>query len=103
MYCENCRVVFEGTECPHCGNEKGRPPEADDDIFLVEKEVLYGEMLADVFKQKGIPHYFKPRLGAGMAMTVGLYQESYRFYVPYAHWADALEALEELFPADAED
>ncbi len=46
MYCEKCHSLIEGKKCPACGPKKVREPLDDDLCFLVEKEMIWGEMLA---------------------------------------------------------
>ena len=48
MFCEKCGALFEGNVCPVCKNKKVREPEENDLYFLVEKEQIWGDMLADV-------------------------------------------------------
>ena len=97
FYCDTCMLLSEGEECPVCGKPELKNPEPDDLCFLAEKEMIWSGMLADVLEQKNIPFAQKPILGAGMAMTVGLSLERYRFYVPFSRFADAQEIVNELF------
>jgi DNA-directed RNA polymerase subunit RPC12/RpoP len=99
MYCEKCKKLFDDTEirCPACGSKKIRKPQADDDCFLVEKEVLWGEMFADVLTQNKIPFFYKKALGAGLAAYVGPLLERYSFYVPYSQFSAAQSLVDELF------
>jgi hypothetical protein len=83
--------------CPHCRSKKLRTPVDSDFCFLVEKEMIWGGMLADVLKQKGIPYYDKPVLGAGLTMETGMALERYRYYVPFSHLSEAREIVDELF------
>lgn len=105
MYCEKCSILFEDGEavCPACGSKKIRNPEADDNCFLVEKEVIWGEMLADVLGQSEIPFFYKKALGAGVAAYVGPLLERYSFYVPFSELAAAQSIVDELFSASFED
>lgn len=101
MYCERCKIVFEGNECPKCGNKKVKEPAGDDLCFLVEKEVIWGEMLADVLKQKDIPFYHKNVLGTGFALRAGSQFERYKFFVPYSHFSYAKSIVDDLFSTSA--
>ncbi len=75
---------------------------ADEDAcFLTEKEMIWGEMLADVLKQHEIPFFYKGVQGAGLAMKAGPVFERYRFYVPYAYLEKASGLVEELFPGES--
>lgn len=98
MYCEHCRLLTDEAACPACGRNT-RQPKDNDECFLIEKEMLFGEMLADVLKQNGIPFYHTNVLGAGIAMRVGPLMERYRFFVPCAYDQRARELTEELFGA----
>ncbi len=105
MYCPKCKKVFDGGICPACGNKKVREPAADDICFLVEKEQVWSDMLAEVLEQNEIPFLKKGRLGAGMAMNVGPLFERCRFYVSYDMLERARDIVDGLFsgPADGED
>jgi hypothetical protein len=98
-------ILFDDGEanCPACGSRKIRQPQADDDCFLVEKEVIWGEMLADVLTQKNIPFYYRKALGAGVAAYVGPLLERYSFYVPYSQFPAAQSIVDELFSVSFED
>lgn len=97
MYCEDCKTLFEGSQCPNCVGKHIREVADNDDCFLVQKEMLWGEMLADLLRQHEIPFYYKPVLGAGITMSVGAYMDSYRFYVPYPKLGAAQEIVDEVF------
>ncbi len=105
MYCEKCKILFVDTEmaCPACGSKKIRKPEEEDDCFLVEKEVIWGEMLSDVLTQKEIPFFYKKALGAGVAAYVGPLLERYSFYVPCSKLPAAQNIVDELFSVSFED
>ena len=97
MYCERCRVVFDAPRCPVCGSKKVRLPEAEDLCFLVEKEQIWSGMLSDVLKQNDIPFLKESRLGAALAMSVGPFFETFRFYVEHKRLEEAEKLVEELF------
>ena len=98
MYCAECQKVFAGKVCTGCGNDQTRPPLPTDDCFLVETEMLVGEILAEVLRREKIPYYFKTMFGAGVTMRIGPYCEVYRFYVPYSHLALASQHAEVICP-----
>ena len=98
MYCIDCQTVFSGKICPKCSGDNVRAPLPTDDCFLVETEMLFGEMLAEVLRQEKIPFYFKTTLGAGLTMRLGSYTERYRFYVPYSHLPRASHHAETICP-----
>lgn len=97
MYCEKCLMISDAQKCPCCGTSNLRKPQPDDYCFLIEKEYFWSEMLADVFEQNKIFFYKKPKLGAGMAVRVGMALESYKFYVSYSCLEMARELVEQLF------
>ncbi len=98
MYCYECENVFTGTSCPYCGNVDVRAPRPNDNCFLVETEMLVGELLAEVLRQERIPYYFKTLYGAGVTARIGPYCERYTFFVPYSHLAIAQQHAESICP-----
>lgn len=98
MYCEHCRLLSESALCPACGR-RTRQPKADDECFLAEKQMIFGEMLADVLKQNDVPSYHTNVLGAGITTRVGRMMERYRFFVPFAYYDKARDLVDELFNA----
>ena len=101
MYCENCKVVFEGGSCPACGSKKVRGVLPEDICFLTETDPMFGGMLRDVLEQNRIPVFSSSALGAGMALRVGPMFDQIRFYVPWRNLPAAMELVEELFRAPA--
>lgn len=100
LYCENCHYAFEGHQCPVCGNKNVREPLPNDPCFLCEKQVIWGEMLAEALKNDGISVILMKRLGMGMALQIGPIAEHYRIYVPFSRLQDSLEICEEMFSSD---
>lgn len=100
MFCKKCMLLVDAQKCPYCGNSNLYEPQPNDYCFITEKEFIWSELIADVLEQNGIPFYKKPKLGAGMAIRVGLAQECYRFYVPFSHIEKARTLVEQLFPCD---
>lgn len=101
MYCEKCRNLIEGRNCPDCGPKRVREVREDDLCFVIEKPQMWGEMLEDVFRQNDVPYIVQRTMGAGLAMSIGAFLECYRFYVPYSDIKRAEELLAELFPVEA--
>lgn len=99
MYCEKCQALTPENEkgCLRCGENARRQPQPEDYCFLVEKEMMWGEMLADVLEQNEIPFEIKRALGAGLAVTLGPLSERYAFFVPYRCYDRAQQIVEELF------
>lgn len=101
MYCEKCKILFEGERCPGCRKPRGREAAADDLVFLTEKGQPWSGMLADVLGQHDIPFVTSGRLGAALAARVGSMLESQRFYVRYADLERANDIVDELFGEDS--
>lgn len=96
-YCDKCMLLSQEDNCPKCRKKELKLPEDGDFCFLAEKEMIWGGMLADVLKQKGIPYIDRPVLGAGLAMETGFALERYRYYVPFSYFTDAKDIVDELF------
>ncbi len=98
MYCQNCKVAFDGNEnCPVCGSPRIRPALPDDLCFLTDTDPFLGGMLKDVLEQNGIPALSNSTIGAGMAMRAGSMFERIKYFVRYEHLLKAKELVEELF------
>ena len=77
---------------------EGTPTSPGEEIcFLTEKSQIWSDMLSDVLEQNHIPFDKRGTLGAGMTVLAGPMLETYRFYVPAAHYAQAAAIVEELF------
>lgn len=100
-YCDRCRTVTETEPCPVCGKQVLSEANADTICFLVEKEMLWGEMFAGILKGNGIPFWYDTVLGAGTAIKIGPYREHYRFYVPFSFWEQANLLVEQVFTEEA--
>jgi len=100
LYCENCQLVFEGDRCPSCGRNRVREPLPNDPCFICEKQIMWGEMLAEALKNNGIPVILKKKMGMGMALSVGPLSERCKIYVPFSCMDDAMDICEELFSSD---
>lgn len=72
MYCEKCKLCFEDTLCPVCGNRKVRQIDEKDLCFLVKKDQLWSGLVADVLKKNQIPFIAQNELGAGLTAKIGL-------------------------------
>ncbi len=102
LYCEDCKIVFEDAKrCPACGTKKIFLPEPDDVCLLCEKEQIWGEVLAEVLGDNGIPHFRKNVNGAGMKL--GALYEKELFYVNYGDLDRARELADELFSQNGSD
>lgn len=100
LYCENCQLVFEGNRCPACGSKTVREPVPNDPCFLCEKQLMWGEMLAEALKNNGIPVILRKKMGMGMALSVGPMAERCKIYVPFVRLEDSVAICEDLFPSE---
>ncbi len=100
LYCEDCQLVFEGDRCLVCGSKSVREPLPNDPCFLCEKQMMWGEMLAEALKNNGIPVILKKKMGMGMALNVGPISERCKIYVPFSRLDDSMNICEELFSSD---
>lgn len=104
MYCTVCKRIIGAQVCPHCLSAQVRQPQPGDEVFLIDKPMLWKEAVADLLRQEGVPFVSRAKLGAGLTMSVGMGLESYRFYVPYEYLPQAQALMEDLFtPVDEED
>lgn len=79
----------------------GSPQEKEEAYcFLTEKEPIWGEMLADVLKQNGVPFVIQKALGGGLRDRVGPLLERYSFYVPPEYSEQAKKLAGELFSGE---
>ena len=97
LYCEKCRLPAEGDRCPECGRKKLREIREDDLCFLIERDVIWSEVVEDLLKENDIPYLTKGRMGAGLAISVGPMFEKNRYYVPYACLEKARELMIAVF------
>lgn len=96
-YCDMCKIVTERMECPVCGKRDLSEPNEHAVCFLIEKEMLWGEMFAEILKRNSIPFWYDTVLGAGVALKTGPASERYRFYVPFPYLEQSKLLAEEVF------
>lgn len=98
MYCEKCRIVFEGKKCPECGKSRNVREIRDDDLcLLTEKELIWSEMVSDALKDRDILFMKESVNGAGVSAIMGSVFENERFFVSWADYHDAKEIVDDLF------
>ena len=97
MYCEKCKLLFASSHCPNCHDRTERTPKSNDLCFLTEQQQPWSDILKDVLEQNGIPSFTRNVLGAGMAMKTGAMIERIKFYIPFSHFEEAEQLVEELF------
>lgn len=96
-YCDSCRIVTDRVECPVCGKGDLTEPDEQTVCFLIEKEMLWGEMLAEILRKNKIPFWYDTVLGAGIALKIGPSFERYRFYVPFPYLEQSRLLVEQVF------
>lgn len=120
LYCEDCSVLYDentgrragvltgktvnyrgNAPCPFCHRHFGRAPKADDLCFLTEQPSLWSDVLADMLRDAGVPAMRKQSVG--VAPLIGSNLARYRFYTPYARFADAQQVLDDLLAEDEDE
>lgn len=96
-YCQRCHYLSEDSPCSHCGNKKIQEAQENDLCFLVEKKMMWAEMLRGRLDNAQIPYDCVSEMGAGMSIKVGPYLENYQFFVPYKYYKDAKRITDEMF------
>lgn len=99
-YCGKCYHVFKQEQCPYCQNRKTRKVTAEDLCFLIEKQLIWTEIIKQVLEENEIPYQYQGDKGAGLAIKMGPYLENYQFYVPYEYLEKAKALMNNLFPDD---
>ena len=97
-YCEKCKILFEYSTCPHCGNRFVAPPSAHDYVFLAEKEYPWSEVLEQALKDEGIAVVTNDAVvGAWITARLGSRFERSQLFVPYENLEQATELTRALF------
>ena len=97
MYCEKCRVLFDGKACTVCGKDKWAREVRDGDyVFLEQVDQPWNGTLRDVFDQEGIDYTSVPA-NKGVVL-LGTVMASERFYVRHTDLETARELLSQLLP-----
>ena len=101
LYCEICMILIEPDEerCPECKNRKLRPPNGNDPVYLLSKELLWSGGIEDVLRENGIPCLKKSAQGSIVNVIFGQFGDVIGFYVPFA----ALEKSKELLAGFMEE
>ncbi|MEG0593216.1 MAG: hypothetical protein RR512_07850 [Coprobacillus sp.] len=96
-YCERCHALNETDNCINCHKKHLRLVSADDYCFLIEKEMIWSEMLKEVLDNHGIPYICESSNGAAMGLNMGVALEHYQIFVPYNCYQKARGITEEMF------
>lgn len=102
-YCPSCHILVWNNRCPKCDRRSLASPEPDDYCLLTQRDSLWAGVLEDCLRQNQIPYLTQSAMGAGMTAKMGILQETIRFYVRYAHFAQAKRLEEEFFSAAADE
>ena len=97
LYCEKCHYLSKNETCSNCGDKKLRIVDDEDYYFLIEKEMIWAEMLKEILEKNNIDFISSPVLGAGITTKIGIASETYQFYVRYAQYKEAQKLIEMMF------
>ena len=97
LYCEKCHYLSKDEKCNNCGDKKLRMVHDEDYCFLIEKEMIWAEMLKEILEKNKIDFVSSPVLGAGITTRIGIASETYQFYVRYTQYKEAQELIEMMF------
>lgn len=95
-YCSKCAILSEEEICPVCGRSIA-DVQANDYVFLVEKELMWAEMLMDALEDNGIRAVSSNVMGAGLTVRTGVMTERLRIFVPYGSLELANEITDLMF------
>jgi len=95
-YCDHCHQLSYDKKCKECGNKELRIVQNDDMCFLVEKRMMWAEMIKERLDNEKIPCEYIGS-GIGLALKMGTTTEYFRIYVPYGHYQRALEIIHQMF------
>lgn len=96
-YCERCHHLSKKEVCCYCHHQKLRIVRDDDLCFLIERQMIWAEMLKERFDKHHIFYECCVEKGAALALKVGPVLENYHFYVPYSQYCQAKEVVDEMF------
>ena len=101
-YCEDCKLLCGGDECPNCESTFLRQVRDEDYCFLTECTETMGKMLKYAFDDMEIPCALMP-FGNGARSALGLNLGNYVLFVPYRHYEQAMDVVEGLSYNPTED
>ncbi|MBM6841614.1 hypothetical protein H6A03_08715 [[Clostridium] spiroforme] len=96
-YCPRCHHVFSNEQCPCCFNRKIRSVKDDDWCFLIEKQLIWTDMIKQRLTENQIDYRCQGDKGAALAIKAGPYLENFEFYVTYRDLQQARDVLKEMF------
>ena len=70
LYCEKCRRNTEEDRCPECGRKKLREIREDDPCFLIERDVIWSEVIEDILKENGFINIHKEQDMSGLDRVI---------------------------------
>lgn len=102
-YCPKCHHVFHDDKCPNCHNRKIRTVQEDDYCFLIEKQLIWVDMIKQRLNENDIIYQCIGDKGAALAIKAGPYLENFDFYVMYRDLPKARKVVKEMFGQDEID
>lgn len=96
-YCEKCHRLCEEDHCLNCNKKNLREVSDDDYCFLIEKEMIWCEMLKEILTNYDIPYIYESTNGAAMGLNLGVSMERYQVFTPYAHYEQAKQIMKHMF------
>lgn len=96
-YCPRCYHLTNDNQCPYCHSKKIRNVNPDDQCFLIERQLIWAEMLKERLEQAHIPYQCSGQMGSGLALKAGPYLENFTFYVPYHYYSSAKQIIDDMF------
>lgn len=100
-YCGICKILCYEEACVACGTVEIREVTSDDYCFLLESQTVFAEMLETALAENDIEVAMVP-FGNGTRSAFGLDLGNYKIYVPYKHYDEALNVIDELSPDPTE-
>ena len=98
-FCETCNELTEQTVCPKCGKPT-REPQDGDMCFVQELGGMNVDMYVDALNNNDIKFVHTPKFGGASWYNT---PTSYKFYVRYADYDQAVEILYMLFGGQDEN
>lgn len=102
MICTKCRVLCDGA-CPVCNSNRHlREVQEDEPVRVMALTAIQSMLVEPILEENAIPYYKKGMLGDALMGQAGLPGERFRYYVPYAAYAQCRACVEAVFGEDPE-
>lgn len=99
FYCPKCKVLCN-EECPKCGSKNLVFPTDTTEVFLISKDFLGAAIVEDILNEHRLPFLKTGEMGAGLTAKIGIFNETFSFYVPYPLFERAKLLLDEFLPSE---